>query len=196
MPFHVKPGVIVKAPFMRHQTHFRYAETSELQLLELPYGTGSFSMIILLPAPGQLSQVEKYLTFKTLNILLVQLTTCKVLLSLPRFKLSGGFLLNEILMKMGAVDAFDEELADFSGMDGRINWLYMKAVLHKTFVDVNEQGTEAAAATAVAMQARGNPPYESPVIFRADRPFLFMICENTTGSILFLGRVTNPTLEA
>lgn len=195
MPFYMQPGKSVDAPLMRQQGHFRYAELAGFQLLELPYGNGAFSMFILLPPPGQLEDLERRLTFKTLNTWLVELTTCKVMLSLPRFKFSASFLLKQTLMEMGMLDAFNSQHADFSGMDGMVNWLYISAVLHKAFVEVNEKGTEAAAATAVVMKARGIMPDEPPVVFRADHPFLFMICENATGSILFLGRVMNPTLE-
>ena len=90
------------------------------------------------------------------------------------------------------VDAFGDE-ADFSGMDGRVNWLYISAVIHQAFVDVNEKGTEAAAATAVVMAARSISVSRPPLIFRADHPFVFLIRDNHSGSVLFLGRVVNPT---
>ncbi len=95
---------------------------------------------------------------------------------------------------MGMRDAFDGARADFSGMDGRQQWLYIGAVIHKAFVDVNEEGTEAAAATAVVMQATSLPL--PPPTFRADHPFICLIRENRTGSILFLGRVVNPMSRA
>jgi serpin B len=93
---------------------------------------------------------------------------------------------------MGMVDAFSDSKANFAGMDGRPDWLYISAVIHKAFVDVNEEGTEAAAATAVIMKARGMPA--PPPVFRADHPFVFLIQENRTGSILFMGRVKDPTM--
>lgn len=92
---------------------------------------------------------------------------------------------------MGMVDAFNSSKADFAGMDGRPDWLFIGAVIHKAFVDVNEEGTEAAAATAVTMMARGTSA--PPPVFRADHPFVFLIQESQTGSILFMGRVTDPT---
>jgi serpin B len=88
--------------------------------------------------------------------------------------------------------AFDDHRADFSGMHGGSDELHVSAVLHKAFVDVNEAGTEAAAATAVVVATRGGEPNYPPAVFRADRPFLFLIRENRTKSILFVGRVTNP----
>jgi len=97
------------------------------------------------------------------------------------------------LESMGMKDAFDMDKANFSGMDGNPNWLYIGAVLHKAFIDVNEEGTEAAAATGVLMKEKSAP--EEPIIFRADHPFLFLIRDNLTGSILFMGRVSNPSME-
>lgn len=194
MLFHLGSGETVQASFMRQRTYFSYAELSGFQLLELPYGNGAFSMLALLPQPGQLPNLEEQLTFENLNTWLAQLKIYDVALSLPRFKFSTGFSLNQTLMKMGMVNAFDPERADFSGMDGRMNGLYISNVLHKTFIVVNEAGTEAAAATA-AMMHFGVMPDDPEIIFRADHPFLFMIREKTTGSIFFLGRVTAPTLE-
>jgi serpin B len=119
------------------------------------------------------------------------LRTTQVQVFLPRLKMSSGFKLNDTLIALGMADAFDMSKANFSGMDGNEDALYIAAVLHKAFVDVNEEGTEAAAATAVVMALRCAPP-PSPV-FRADHPFVFLIRENRAGSILFLGRVVNPT---
>lgn len=115
----------------------------------------------------------------------------EVRVHLPKFKMTCRFGLNDTLKAMGMTDAFDPGRADFSGMDGRRD-LSISAALHKAFVEVNEQGTEAAAATAIGMRATALPP--PPIEFRADHPFLFLIRERQTGSILFLGRVTNPTV--
>jgi serpin B len=108
---------------------------------------------------------------------------------LPRFKLSGEFDLGETLKAMGMVDAFGA--ADFSGMTGQRD-LFISAVVHKAFVDVNEEGTEAAAATGIVV-ADTAVAHHPPAVFRADHPFLFLIRENSTGSVLFLGRVVDPT---
>lgn len=104
--------------------------------------------------------------------------------------ISHGFKLNETLKTMGMVDAFEDHQRQFRGMDGNNQWLYIAAVLHKAFIDVNEEGTEATAAAAVVIKARSMP---MPVpTSHADHPFIFLICERTTGSILFLGRVVHP----
>ena len=112
---------------------------------------------------------------------------------LPKFKLTWGAVkLNGALKALGMADAFSDTQADFSGMDGQLHWLYIGAVLHKAFVEVNEEGTEAAAATAVVMRMKAMRP-ATPPEFRADHPFLFLIQEEETGAILFMGRVADPT---
>ena len=114
-------------------------------------------------------------------------------LFLPKFKLTWGTReLKGPLMALGMADAFSDAKADFSGMDGHPHWLYVGRVLHKAFVEVNEEGTEAAAATAVVVKARAMRP-PTPPEFRADHPFLFLIQEEETGTILFLGRMVDPT---
>jgi len=115
----------------------------------------------------------------------------KVKLFFPRFKMTSQFRLDDALRALGMTDAFNPAKADFSGMDGRLHWLFIGAVIHKAFVEVNEEGTEAAAATAVVMRLTSAAPSQVAE-FRADHPFLFFIKDNGTGSILFMGRLTNP----
>jgi serpin B len=110
---------------------------------------------------------------------------------LPKFKQTNEFGLGTTLKAMGMTDAFGSK-ADFSGMDGRKGWLYISAVVHKAFVDVNEEGTEAAAATAVMVAPAALPLRQEPLIFKVDHPFVFLIQDKHTGSILFLGRVMDP----
>ncbi|MBN2391412.1 MAG: serpin family protein [Anaerolineae bacterium] len=194
VPFLVTPSQKVEAPMMAQEHPFGYGETDRLQILELPYVGSDLSMIVLLPKEVDgLAELETALSAPNLELWTNRLWEKEVHVFLPRFKISQGVKLNHTLALMGMVDAFDELKANFSGMDGNENWLYIAAVLHKAFVDVNEEGTEAAAATAVIMGARGLP--SSPPIFRADHPFVFLIRENSTRSILFLGRVVNPTLK-
>jgi serpin B len=116
-----------------------------------------------------------------------------VIVLLPKFKLTCEFSLQRTLAEMGMTDAFKLGKADFSGMDGSRD-LFVSAVLHKAFVDVNEEGTEAAAATGVVMgRGRGDSQPPPPIMFRADHPFVFLIQEKQNGGILFMGRVTDPT---
>lgn len=190
--FRVSPDKTVQAELMMNEGDFGYADTGSAQVLELPYEGGDLSMLVLLPreAVGT-GGLEQGLTCKSLEDLRSQMRRQEVVVYLPKFKMTSSFRLDGALTSMGMVDAFSEKDANFSGMDGRPGELYIGAVIHKAFVDVNEEGTEAAAATAVVMQGKGF--HEPPPIFRADRPFLFLIQERKTGSVLFMGRVCDPT---
>ena len=151
-------------------------------------------MLVVLPrAKDGLAALEAQLTPEELAGWRAPLNEQKVCVYLPKFKLTwGATRLNAFLQALGMVAAFNDARADFSGMDGQQNWLYIGLVLHKAFVEVNEEGTEAAAATAVVTKARAVRP-TSPPEFRADHPFLFLIQEEETGAILFLGRMADPT---
>jgi serine protease inhibitor len=189
-PFQPEPNVEIQVQMMTRKHSFMYAEEDGLQILELPYAGENLSMLLLLPGEvNGLSKVEESLAVKTLDKWTRNLQETEVEVWLPRFELKFPFRLDDTLKSMGMQNAFSTK-ADFSGMDGSQE-LYLGAVLHKAFVAVNEQGTEAAAATAVVMQTKALA--FSPIIFRADHPFVFLILEKTTGSILFIGRVVNPT---
>lgn len=185
----------VKAPLMHARHHFRYKTADGLQILELPYGDGSLSMIALLPEKQDgLADLEATLTFANWQQWTNGLVSQQVIVYLPRFKTTSQFELNQLLQSMGMTSAFSPRSADFSGMTGARD-LYMSAVLHKAFVDVNEEGTEAAAATGIVMRPtamRLSRPTQPPV-FRADHPFVFAIRDNRNGAILFLGRLADPT---
>jgi serpin B len=192
-PFWLADDSTVQVPMMNQQKAFNYFEDSDLQILELPYLGNGLSMLLLLPqAVAGLTGLEVDLTVENLNRWTRRLRSPRLVnVFLPKFKASSSFALKPALAAMGMPDAFDIDRADFSGMDGRENWLYIGDAFHKAFVDVNEEGTEAAAATAVVMALRSEPP-----TFRADHPFVFLIRENSTGAILFLGRVVNPMVES
>jgi len=188
-PFHLSADKTAKVPLMHQTGKFGYAETKDLQVLRLPYKGKDLSMLVLLPRKvGDFKAAEAYLKTKiAAKGAKLKMPERKVIVSLPKFKLTAEFKLNEALKAMGMTDAFSN--ADFSGMNGK-GGLFISAVVHKAFVDVNEEGTEAAAATAVVMSrtsAAAMPP-----VFRADRPFLFAIRHDKTGAILFLGRLTSP----
>jgi serpin B len=145
-------------------------------------------MVILLPKDvNGLAAFERSLTADRLNKLLGALKPTDVDVSLPRFKVTAEFQLKDALSSMGMTDAFRDGVADLSGMDGRKK-LFISRIVHKAFVDVNEEGTEAAAATGVVVKAISAPPS-----FDADHPFVFLIREKRTGAILFLGRLADPT---
>jgi serpin B len=165
----------------------------DLQVLEMPYAKGELSMIVLLPKEIEgVSRLEKKLTQENLQEWTKGLRHQKVTVFVPKFKMTSQFGLTDTLQAMGMTLAFDDQKADFSRMT-RKEGLCISAVVHKAFVDVNEEGTEAAAATGIVMRPTAAPfrPQEPPV-FRADHPFLFLIREHQTGSILFIGRVVNP----
>ncbi len=191
-PFHLSTNKDVMCRLMLHEGDYAYNETPDLQALALPYVGDDLSMIILLPRKTDgLSALESELTPAKLTEWVGPLAERKVDVFLPKFKFTRGFSLEKTLAAMGMTDAFSFK-ADFSGMDGRTNWLFISEVVHKAFVDVNEEGTEAAAATVVVI-AENAMPESIPAVFRADHPFLFLIRDRHTGSILFMGRVMDPT---
>jgi serpin B len=192
-PFHVSESKQITLPTMQQSHRFRYCAADDMQLLELPYGEyGSLSMLILLPGKiGGVNDLEKLLTNKNLQKWNSALQSRLVKVHLPRFNMTSEFSLKDVLESMGMSLAFSDK-ADFSRMSTE-EQLLLSAVIHKAFVDVNEEGTEAAAATGVAMRAMAAlPSPEEPVEFRADHPFVFLIRDNRTQSVLFLGRLVNP----
>jgi serpin B len=191
-PFHVSGEQTVQVPLMHRTDDLRFAAIDALQVLELNYGKGELSALFLLPeAIDGLPALEARLNHENLSRWTSALARRKVDVFLPRFKLSSEFSLSSALGAMGMSHAFDEIQADFTGISTQEK-LYISAVLHKAFVDLNEEGTEAAAATAVVVGVRAMLRPNLPVIFRADHPFLFLIVDNRTRSILFLGRVASP----
>jgi len=188
--FHVSAAEKVTVPMMKQTEKFGYHQGRGFQALELPYKGDALSMVIFLPETVDgLAGIEKILTAKKIAEVTGRLHRQKVRVEMPRFKMTLFVSLKEALVAMGMADAFSDRRADFSGMTGGRD-LYISHVLHKAFVEVNEEGTEAAAATAVVMALRGMPA--PPPLFRADRPFVFIIRDRGTGAILFMGRVANP----
>jgi len=189
-PFTLADGQKVDVAMMNQMEKCNYMETESFQGLELPYVDDELSMIILLPKEFDgLDEFEKTLTSENLSKWLGKLRNCEVVVSVPKFKMTSQFGLASVLKSMGMIDAFSAN-ADFSGMNGKRD-LFISAVIHKAYVDINEEGTEAAAATAVTMKLTSVGPTRI-LVFRADHPFLFLIRDNHSGSILFIGRVMNP----
>jgi serpin B len=192
-PFHLTGQTSVPVPLMSRQDDFRFWAGDGLKALELPYGKGDLAMVVLLPDEIEgLAKLEARLSTAGLKRWLTGLREQEVRVFLPRFKQTSQFQLADVLQAMGMSRAFSPSEADFSGMDGQRD-LCLSAVIHKAYVDVNEEGTEAAAATAVEVAPAAAPyqPHE-PQEFRADHPFVFLIRHVRTGSILFLGRLVNP----
>ena len=168
------------------------APTNGFQAIELPYASNQVSMLILLPSQiDGLAQLEQQLSPAFLSNVLAQMVQQPVEVFLPRFTMQSSFELTTTLAAMGMPDASTPGLADFSGIDGKKD-LYLSHLFHKAWGEVNEAGTEAAAAT-VGVVGTTAFPEDGPPVFRADHPFLFLIRDTQTGSVLFLGRLTNPS---
>jgi serpin B len=181
---------------MRQKSSFRMLNQETWQVIDLPYATG-MSMTILLPKQRQgLAAAEAKLDAAGLAAVLKALDAAredKVDLSLPKFKLSTEYDLVSPLESFGIKDAFDASVADFTPMGYPKSLAYISQVMHKAVVEVGEKGTEAAAVTAVEMSVKSLPP-PTPT-FTADHPFLFLIRDPSTSTILFMGRLTHPAAE-
>jgi len=186
--FHVTPTTSVEVDMMSLRDDFNYAETDELQVLELPYTGEDVSMLILLPKRCYMGDVEAQLSAERLCEWVDVMEGAAVNVYLPRFTFETKYFMMEDLAEMGMPTAFTDA-ADFSGMTGNRE-LFIDKVIHQAFIEVNEEGTEAAAATGVSMKLSAAMPEE---VFRADRPFIFLIRDMDTGLILFMGRVTDPS---
>ncbi len=187
--FSLLSGGKARVPMMHRTGRYGYGEIKGAQLLELPYMGKELSMILILPSePTQFSKLEDQLTPGNLDFWLSQIHEEQVNVYLPRFKVTWGVHdLIKPMQALGVRKPFDTR-ADFSGMDGTRTH-FVSLLLHKAFVEVNEEGTEAAAATAGGMMLTAVPIIRT---FRANHPFMFAIRDNTTGSILFLGRILDP----
>jgi len=181
--FIVSPGKSITIPFMNKDSYYNHTATDELQIVELPYEGNDASMLILLPERiDGMTSLEKQLTVDNLEKWRSEMIKSRLFLQIPKFTLETEYNLVLDLMALGIADAFGP--ADFSGISSES--LFIDRAIHKAFVDVNEKGTEAAAATGIVMLE------SMPPVFRADHPFVFVILDNGTGNILFLGKVVNP----
>ena len=192
-PFHLDGGGTVAVPMMTETTKefYGYARGDGYQVIDVPYSWGELSMAILLPDEGKLGEFEDSLDSEILDRVIDEIEIGYVTLTMPLFKFESEFSLGGALAEMGMPDAFASG-ADFSGMTGSRD-LWISEVVHKAFVSVDEEGTEAAAATAVATNDSG--PVKEPIVVTVDRPFIFLIRDTGTGTVLFLGRVSNPDPE-
>jgi serpin B len=188
--FWVRPKHQVSVPLMRQAGKFPYLDEKGFQALELSYAGGGLRLVVLLPKKADgLAELEKRLTPANLEEWLGKLRPEKVTLSLPQFRTTAELQLKSVLADMGMPLAFRPGEADFSGMTTRGSELALSAVAHKAYVEVNEAGTEAAAATAI--KGRSLFPPRVPE-FRADHPFVFAIRDGRSGCLLFLGRLSDP----
>lgn len=193
--FQLSNGSTKKVAMMHlSRDDFRYYETGGFKMISLPYSDGRLSMYIIMPGKeSSLAAFEASLTPQMWDDLVNRVHKSEGRLTLPRFKIEDKMTLKEILCRMGLEVAFDQNKADFSEMSDLKQRIYISQVFHKTFMEVNEQGTEAAAATAVEMSptmAMANPP--PPFEMVVDRPFLIALRDNKTDSLLFMGHVVEP----
>lgn len=194
--FRTGTGSIVRVPMMQRtdeDARYGYAETDMFQALSMPYESGDgkeLSMLVLLPKSNDLSTIESSFNASSLATLRQSISTRRVMVYFPKFTMETKYSLSRMLSTMGMPIAFSGS-ADFSGMAGTKD-LYIDDVIHQAFVEVNEEGTEAAAATAVIMRQTSLLIEEPTPVFRADHPFIFMIQDSDTGNILFMGRVSDP----
>ena len=190
-PFYLLDGSQINVAMMhaKSDASYLYAQGSNYQAVGLPYANSNIMMVVLMPVPGNFTDFEAGLTDIQLEGILNGMTHHSINLSMPKFKLETVLDLKNTLTALGMPDAFDKN-ADFSGMDGKKD-LYIADILHKAYVNVDENGTEAAAATGVVMGIMALPA--QPVIsVSIDHPFLFLLYDSRTKTILFLGRMKNP----
>jgi serpin B len=202
--FRLRDGSTVRVPMMRQTATFRVGSGALFrcsgasrcgpgwgyQAIELPYDGDQLSMLILLPDAQPLDHLEASLSPDTLATIVASLKSTRVALQMPRWTFRSPVLsLKTPLANLGMRVAFDRDQADFSGMDGRTD-LFVSDVAHQAFVEVDEAGTEAAAATAVIVGTTALPP--APISFVVDQPFLYLIRDNPTNTIVFVGRVVDP----
>ncbi|HNX16809.1 MAG TPA: serpin family protein [Methanoregula sp.] len=195
-PFRKPDGTTVTVKMMQRTDKdavYPYTENADLQVITLPYTSTSgkgLSMLVLLPKDDDLSTIDQYLDPVNLSALTQSESSRRVMVYFPKFKIETRYSLPKTLGTMGMPTAFSDR-ADFSGMDGT-KILYISDAIHKAYIDVNEEGTEAAAATAVVMWVKAVETEEPVPVFRADHPFVFLIQDDDSGAILFAGRITNP----
>jgi len=204
-PFHLHGGNRARGPLMFRQDFLQYVKGDGFQAVDLSYRGGDVTMLVLLPDERDgLPALEQRLSARLLYDCLAQMSACTVKVYLPRFKVLWGTEdIGAALSALGMPTAFTRFAADLSGINGHEPphpmSLYIGKVFHKAFVETNEEGTEAAAATAVEGRLCGSsglPPKPPPIpVFRADHPFLFAIRERRSNTILFLGRVADPTRD-
>ncbi len=173
----------------KQEEMFRYAEGDGYQAVELPYRDSDMAMLFVLPETGRFEEIEAAFSAESVTAITEGLASQLVHLFVPKFTFESELNLSETLIEMGMPAAFGN--ADFSGMTGNHD-LFISKVLHKAFVAVDEEGTEAAAATAVIMELGAALDPEQSVLMKLDHPFLFLIRDNSSGTVLFIGRVLNP----
>ncbi|MCH8949438.1 MAG: serpin family protein [Chloroflexi bacterium] len=187
--FHLLDGGTVQAEMMRLNERTNYGEAGGAQTVRLPYSGLNYAAYVIMPDEGEFGAFEERLDADVLDAIIGGLGDAQVTLTMPKFEFDSSFGLKETLRALGMEAAFDPKFADFSGMDGT-NDLMIQDVVHKAFISVDEEGTEAAAATGVVV---GETSMPQPAVMNVDRAFLFVVRHEVTGAILFVARVLDPT---
>lgn len=191
-PFYLSDGSEIKCDLMNQKSDYSFSRNPDYTMIDMPYGNGSFSMAAFLPVAGMgVDELISKLDEESWSKLGTMMSRDEVKLFLPKFKLEYKLKMNEALQALGMDIAFIPRKADFSGISATGDTLYISEVLHKTFVQVDEKGTEAAAATSVGMMSLSAMPME-PIVIRFDRPFVYVIYDKTSGTILFIGKIEQP----
>jgi serpin B len=190
--FHKEDLSVVKCKMMYQQSTYRSLFNDSFSAIEMPYGQGNFVMTVMVPVVGKTTS-DLIATFNADNWKKWNdaMYSNSVQISLPRFKMTYEKTLNDLLSAMGMADAFNSTIADFSGISAT-DKLYISEVKHKTMIEVNEEGTVAAAVTSTGMSATS---IQLPQVINVNKPFVFVISEKSTGAILFTGRIMDPTKE-
>lgn len=175
-------------PFMQQMFAVPYAQAAGCQAVDIPYAGDNLSMLVIMPDPGTFDTFLASLTPTLLADITNHLTTKMIIFSMPKFTFTKASPLGSILQSLGMTDAFDQTRADLSGIDGRRD-LFIGDVFHQAFIDVDEEGTEAAAATAIVIGTAGVP--SSDLTLSIDHPFIFLIRDRQSGLILFMGKVVS-----
>ena len=190
--FNLAGGTKHQTDYMRVKGNFQYTSNEDFTAVELPYGDSTFSMVVMLPSPDkEVSDLVSKLDIAHWDSWFDGSMYTSVQVDLPKFKYEFKQLLNEPLQNQGLDVAFSEFEADFTRINPDGN-LFISRVIHQTFIDVQEEGTEAAAATIVEISFTSIGGGGSPLYFKADKPFLYFIKENSTGTIVFIGKVGKP----
>ncbi|HKL37331.1 MAG TPA: serpin family protein [Bacteroidales bacterium] len=191
-PFYMADGSEIQTDMMQTEATLNYMRNDLFRAVEMPYGRGNYTMVCMLPNEElKVEDVVGEMNAENWNQWMQAMDSAGVQVHLPRFKFEYEKKLNELLQAMGMEEAFDPYESDFSGINPDRDDLHISEVMHKTFIEVDEKGTEAAAVTSVTMSTTSADP-GGPVVVKFDKPFVFAIREVTTGTIVFVGKVVEP----
>ncbi|NQU87747.1 MAG: serpin family protein [Mariniphaga sp.] len=196
LPFLKNNGTVIDVAMMNKEDKVEYTSNDFFSAVQLPYGTGQYKMVVFLPASGKNSDdiINSLSVSNWKNWMESFQEKEHVVVTMPRFKYRYELELNDVLKEMGMVKAFSDQNANFSKISDI--FIYISSVIHKTYIDVNENGTEAAAVTAITFSTTSAGPEQAQKIyFTVDKPFVYVIIEKDTNAILFIGEVTHPIYE-